>query len=93
MSYSLCQLLTNIDGNLLGHSEIDYNDLPEHLISLGEFEVPYKQLVIFTHQALLRDYGRGEEIGELDVRSYWREAKDGLTSAGSVQEYVRSMQT
>lgn len=91
MSYPLSQFLTNVDGNLLGHGEIDYNDLPDHLIPLGKFKVPYKLLVLFTHQALLRDYGRGEAISDAEVRGSWADASDELISAGSINEYIRLM--
>ena len=92
MSYSLCQLLTNADGNLLGRCEIDYTDLPDRLIPLGEFKVPYKLMVIITHQALLRDFGRGEEISETEVIDCWFAAKDELVSAGSVYDYIASFE-
>lgn len=88
MSYSLCQLLTNIDGNLLGRGEIDYTGMSDHLIPLGEFKVPYKLLVMFIHQALLRDFGKGEEVGELEVRGYLTGIKDELISVGSIQKYI-----
>jgi hypothetical protein len=92
MSFTICQLITNIDGNLLGSHEIDYGQLPKHCINLGKFEVPFNLLVTFTHQSLLRDYGRGEEISEGEVLQYWQDAKDELISAGSVEDYLNSMQ-
>jgi hypothetical protein len=91
MSYSLCQLFTNVDGYLLGHSEIDYRRLPAHLIPRGEFLLPYYLLVTFTHQALLRDYGRGALISEFEVYQYWADAKNELSRSGSADEDIKSL--
>lgn len=91
MVYSLCQLLTNADGNLLGHGEVDYSALSTRGIDLGHFNVPFNILVTYTHQALLKDYHRGEEITDNEVLQYWYDMIEELQGAGSLDNYNHNM--
>ncbi|MEW6736916.1 MAG: hypothetical protein AB1489_36850 [Acidobacteriota bacterium] len=87
MSYSLSVLLTNEDGLLIGHSEIDYSQLPDHLIEIDGLRVPFNVLVNYTHQALLKDYDWRAPITTKEILQYWESTKIELRGAGSIEIY------
>ena len=92
MSFSLFSVLTNEDGFLVGHSEVDYSQLPDHSIKINyDFDVPFNTCATYTHQALLKDYGRGELITREVLFQYWESTKDELRGAGSVEVYNEFM--
>ena len=88
MPFSLFSLLTNEDGLLIGHKEVDYSQLPDHPIKIDEgFDIPFNICVIYTHRSLLKDYHRGELVTRSDITQYWTATKDELRGAGSVEFY------